>query len=213
MLIYHRQVSLAEGFAVLSEHDKEARLVAGKRVSLPSGAQLFKHLHSTGQRLVCWKCGIEASCFIANKGQNDTMGPPVLDLFATDEVGNPILMTRDHIIPKSYGGKNDVANLRVGCGPWNQGRGTAIDPEDIAFMRAHPELIGPNPKLTLGDDVTSVDKVSPVKERLTPEEKLAKKEKLRAKRRAARHRKAAKKAEQKANKLPHLTTMLALALA
>lgn len=214
MLIYHRAVSIEEGFVVLDEMNRANRLVRGQRVSWPSGRALFQALRDSGAPLKCWSCGIEASCFISNKGQNDTMGPPVLDLFAVDEVGRPILMTRDHIIPKSYGGSNDVANLRVGCGPCNHGRGNAIDEADIEFMKAHPELILPNPKLTLADGATSVEKTKgggPA--RLTAEEKEAKKTKLREKRRAARKRRATKKAEKKANRLPPLTSMLALALA
>lgn len=206
MLVYHATVSLEEGYNIMAE-PKGSRLVKGKSVSLPSGAKLFGHLHSTGQPLKCWHCGIEANCFIANKGQNDRMGPPVLDMFAMTREG-PILMTRDHIIPKSYGGVNDVENLRMGCGPCNHGRGNELDEADIKFLRAHPELIGPKPKFVLEEDATFVPKSGGPKE-YTEEEKAERKAKLKAKRRKIHD----KKAKKKADKFPKLTSMTVLALA
>lgn len=206
MLIFHACVDLDTGFQILSE-PKHARLVRGKSVSLPSGARLFEHLRATGSQIRCWSCGIEANCFIANKGRNDKMGPPVLDLFAM-KIDGPVLMTRDHIIPKSYGGVNDVANLRVGCGPCNHSRGNELEAGDIEFMRAHPELVRHDGKFKLEDNVTFVAKSSGVKE-YTEAEQAERKEKLRVKRRKVHE----KKAKKKADKLPKLTSMMVLALA
>lgn len=210
MLIYYGRVSLEEGYNIMGE-PKGSRLVKGKSVSLASGAKLFQHLIATGQPMKCWSCGIEASCFIANKGQNDKCGPPVLDLYAETN-GSPVLMTRDHIIPKSYGGINDNANLRVGCGPCNHGRGNELDAADIAFMRAHPELIGPKPKLVLSADAHTFVAKSPTgpkpKQKInSPEEATANKK---AKAKAKRQRQKAKRKEKAAQ--PYIT-MMALALA
>lgn len=191
MLVYHATIDLDTGFEVLRE-PKGSRLVRGKSISLPSGAKLFEHLHGHGIAMTCWSCGIEANCFIVNKGQNDRMGPPVLDLFAM-RVDGPVLMTRDHIIPKSYGGVNDVENLRIGCGPCNHGRGNELEADDIEFMRSHPELIGPNPKYKLADNVTFVSKSGPAK--LTPEEQAERTIKRKAKLKAAKKRKVKRKAE------------------
>lgn len=145
MLIYHRQLTLDEGFAVTEIENKHSRLVCGKRVSRASGHALFTSLKERGEPLKCWSCGIEASSWIVNKGHKDLFGYAVLDLFASDKFGRPVLMTRDHIIPRSWGGTDDVQNLRVGCGPCNHSRGNHIEPEDQAFMDAHPELIHRGP--------------------------------------------------------------------
>lgn len=72
--------------------------------------------------------------------QNDIVSKPVLDLFA-EANGKYVLMTRDHIIPRSLGGINDVKNLRVGCQPCNSARGNSMNEEDLKFMEEHPELI------------------------------------------------------------------------
>lgn len=218
MLIYHQRIDLSEGFAVALE-PKGSRLVKGKEVSLPGGIRLFQHLLETGQPLKCWCCGIEATCFISNKGQNNRIGPPVLDLFA-ETINGPVLMTRDHIIPRSYGGVNDLANLRMGCGPCNNGRGNELDGADIQFMRDHPELIGDHAKYTLPENITFQPKTLyavpellskvMVPETVSKNERKAKK--TRKRREHARNRKAASLAAKK-NSLPPLTTMLVLALA
>lgn len=181
MLIYYAQIGLEEGFEVMRKQ-KHERLVNGRQVSCPSGKILFEKLHNEYQPLRCWKCGIEANCFIVSKGRNDFIGPPVMELYV-DTGTEVILMTRDHIIPKSLGGSNDVANLRVGCGPCNHGRGNKVNEEDREFREANPHLIVPGfvPK----------EQRAP----LTEEEKARRKEDRRRARKIARQRKAKKKAE------------------
>lgn len=216
MLIYFKEVDLDEGFRVMAQ-PKGSRLVGGRSVSPPSGRALYEALRAADQPLRCWSCGRDATCFLVNKGSNDKIGPPVLDLYSSDGT-DFVLMTRDHIIPKSYGGSNDVANLRVGCGPCNHGRGNSLDAEDIEFMKAHPELFVAGRSFILPDDVTSMDKVIGVSKKdlrlpqspLTEEQKVARKERQKAKRKAAKARNAERK---KAKKFPPLTTMLVLALA
>jgi hypothetical protein len=77
---------------------------------------------------------------VATKGRTDYQGYPDLNLFAAGENGL-VLMTRDHIIPKSLGGVDDWRNMRPGCAPCNEARGNEVLPEDIRFAQEHPELI------------------------------------------------------------------------
>ena len=209
MLIYYTRISLEEGYNIMGE-PKGSRLIRGKNVSLASGAKLFQQMIATGVPLKCWNCGIEASCFISNKGHNDKLGPPVLDLFA-ETLDGPVLMTRDHIIPKSYGGVNDNENLRIGCGPCNHGRGNELEADDIEFMRAHPELIRADAKYKLEDNVTFVAKTiggpKPKQKINNPEEAAANKK---AKAKAKRQRQKAKRRAK--DEQPYIT-MIALALA
>lgn len=139
MLIYFREVPLDEGFSIL-ELPKASRLVRGVSVSPPSGLRLYVALRAAGEALKCWSCGIEANCFVLNRGQRDFVGSPTLDLFARTRT-RYVLMTRDHIIPKSWGGIDANENLRVGCSNCNGERGNMIDKDDQAFMDVHPELI------------------------------------------------------------------------
>jgi hypothetical protein len=147
VLIFYKELSLEEGFQ-LAELPKHSRIIAGREVSLASGIELFQHFRASP--IKCWKCGCQADRWVAAKGKNDKISKPVLDLFATKHIPaskkNPaysriVMMTRDHIIPRSMGGVDAVENLRPGCELCNGQRGSNMSKSDMAFMRAHPELI------------------------------------------------------------------------
>lgn len=137
MLIYHVEVSLTEGFEILDK-PKEERLLNGKRISACSGWKLFKSLQ--GQPIKCWRCGCEADRWVADKGRYDLIGGPVLNLYGVKD-GAVILINRDHIIPKSIGGIDEVGNLRPACAACNCDRGNQLTDEDIAFYKANPQFI------------------------------------------------------------------------
>lgn len=134
MFIFYSQVNLDEGFTILETEIKADRLVRGRQVSRPSGWHLFDSLR--GQPIKCWQCGIEADRWVAEKGRRDNIGSAVLNLHA-----GTVLMTRDHIVPKSLGGVDDIGNLRPGCSPCNERRGNEVTPEVTRFAQEHPELI------------------------------------------------------------------------
>jgi len=137
MLIFHREVSLAEGFLILDK-EKPDRLLGGKQVSACSGWSMFKTMRDGP--IQCWSCGCYADRWIADKGQNDKLGPPVLNLYGTRADGRLVLMNRDHIIPKSLGGTDAVENLRPACEICNGKRGNSISKEELAFHDANPHL-------------------------------------------------------------------------
>lgn len=140
MQIYFSEVGLHEGFRVLEHEVKHDRLVRGRRVDRPSGWNLFSRMEN--QPIQCWCCGVVADRWIVTKGRNDLIGHPDLNLYASAS-GGLVLMTRDHIIPKSLGGVDDWRNMRPGCSTCNERRGNEVLPEDIEFARNHPELIDP----------------------------------------------------------------------
>jgi 5-methylcytosine-specific restriction endonuclease McrA len=45
------------------------------------------------------------------------------NLYAIDDNGNEVLMTKDHIIPKSKGGRNELSNYITMCRPCNEIKG------------------------------------------------------------------------------------------
>jgi hypothetical protein len=140
VLIYYHEVTLEEGFEILKKEKKD-RLVHGRQVSGCSGWKLFKSLE--GQPIKCWECGCVADRWVADKGRNDLVGPPVLNLYGTRD-GNVVLMNRDHIIPKSTGGTDFIENLRPACEICNGKRGNQLTPEDLEFRKLNPHLINKN---------------------------------------------------------------------
>jgi len=58
----------------------------------------------------CRSCGITGRYFAKEKHLIDN-----LNLYGITKEGNEILMTKDHIIPKSLGGANHISNLQTMC--------------------------------------------------------------------------------------------------
>ena len=138
MFIFHKELTLDEGFKVL-EDPRAKQTVDGIRVSSPCGVALWKHCRESYKPLKCWECGVKADRFIVKHHKNDQNKPPVLELFA--HTGKAlVMMTRDHIVPKSLGGLDDVANLRPGCEKCNGRRKSTMNKEDTEFMINNPHL-------------------------------------------------------------------------
>lgn len=141
MLIYYAEIDVATGFELLSATSKHDRLLRGVVVSRPNGWKLFSSLHAEGRPIQCWCCGIKADRWVSTRGRHDKQGGTGLNLFALDNVGHPVLLTRDHIIPSSLGGMDVVDNLRIACEPCNGKRGNSMTATELQFMKDHPEVI------------------------------------------------------------------------
>ena len=73
----------------------------------------------------CVKCGIEGKYFAKEKHFKDRSYH--LNLYAIDDNGNEVLMTKDHIIPQSKGGSDDISNYQTMCEPCNKAKGSKIE--------------------------------------------------------------------------------------
>ena len=119
--------------------ERNKRNVDGMKVSAPSGVALWKTCNETGAPLKCFKCGVIADRWLVRHQVNDMYKPPTVELYAHNG-NNLVMMTRDHIIPKSWGGLNLVENLRPACEPCNRDRKNKLTEEDRQFMVDNPHL-------------------------------------------------------------------------
>lgn len=71
--------------------------------------------------LKCYCCNKVATHFIFEQHRNDRSKKYRMNLYS----GN-VMMTWDHIIPKSFGGSDDLANARVACEKCNSIRGNEM---------------------------------------------------------------------------------------
>jgi 5-methylcytosine-specific restriction endonuclease McrA len=78
----------------------------------------------------CVSCGIEGKYFILEMHKNCVGNSnPHFNLYAVDENGDEILMTKDHIIPKAKGGSNKLNNLQTMCSRCNQEKRDSLPEE------------------------------------------------------------------------------------
>jgi hypothetical protein len=100
-------------------------------------------------RLLCFKdqgttcvvCGVKGEFFAVEKITHGNDVTPHLNLYALDEHGHEILMTKDHIVPRSDGGKNHVSNLQPMCVDCNRVRGRSVHPPQARLYILLPQHI------------------------------------------------------------------------
>lgn len=74
------------------------------------------------KNVVCVCCGINGSVMILEIAKKQfltkhsgKMRPPHFNLYAVSEDGSLLLMTKDHIVPKSKGGSDKLSNMQTMC--------------------------------------------------------------------------------------------------
>lgn len=87
----------------------------------------YKVFHNS---LKCCTCGIEGKYFAKERSLPTDSDKFHLNLYAVDEDGNEILMTKDHIIPKSKGGSNNLNNMQTMCIICNNKKGNIMEVGD-----------------------------------------------------------------------------------
>jgi len=85
----------------------------------------------------CVKCGIEGK-FLAIEKANDDIKKYHINMYGIDENGNEVLMTKDHIIPKSKGGTNSQDNYQTMCSRCNSIKGNG---ENVTLRNLFNEFI------------------------------------------------------------------------
>ena len=78
---------------------------------IKGNSQRFQTFFTKGFKCSC--CGIEGKYFA--KEQDPNAARYHLNLYAIDDDGEEVLMTKDHIIPWSKGGKDDISNYQTMC--------------------------------------------------------------------------------------------------
>lgn len=81
----------------------------------------------------CTVCGIEGKYFAKERHLQDKSYH--LNLYAVDDNGNEILMTKDHIVPRSKGGINDISNYQTMCNLCNEAKGNKIIENNVVLIQ------------------------------------------------------------------------------
>jgi hypothetical protein len=84
---------------------------------------------------VCVSCGIVGTIARLEAFQNDLKNNPKsyhFNIYGRNDNGSLVLLTQDHIFPKSLGGPTNLGNLQTMCATCNRDKGDVID-----FSRLH----------------------------------------------------------------------------
>ena len=90
---------------------------------------LFVH-----KELTCKCCGIQAS-FAAVETCPSSKGYKSLNFYGYDPWGKEVLLTWDHIKPKSLGGSNSLSNAQCLCSICNSIKGNSLHYREIRAIR------------------------------------------------------------------------------
>jgi len=90
--------------------------------SIKALSDRYKLFFSKGY--TCTECGITGSFFALERHLNDACYH--LNLYAINDEGQEVLMTKDHIVPKSQGGKDALENYQTMCTLCNFEKGSII---------------------------------------------------------------------------------------
>jgi 5-methylcytosine-specific restriction endonuclease McrA len=83
----------------------------------------------------CVHCGLKAEYFVKEKNEKDTVFH--LNLYGVNDKGKEILFTKDHIIPKSKGGKEHLSNMQTMCSVCNQKKDNTVPKEKCNEVRVN----------------------------------------------------------------------------
>lgn len=77
---------------------------------------------------VCVSCGLVGTFFAKEKFKNETNYH--FNLYGITPEGNEMMLTKDHIYPKSKGGKDHLDNFQTMCSKCNEEKGAKVEGED-----------------------------------------------------------------------------------
>lgn len=83
--------------------------------------------HLFSKNCTCVSCGVVGTYF-AKERSVDKRGEPTtpryhFNLYGIDKNGNEVMLTKDHIVPASKGGKDHLSNYQTMCYTCNQLKG------------------------------------------------------------------------------------------
>ncbi len=103
------------------KYSKKIYRVNGKNITVNMGSHRYQLFALKG--LKCTMCGIKGSYFMLERGIKDNPKKGHFNLYAIDNNGTEVMITKDHIIPRSKGGANKLDNYQVMCIKCNQLKG------------------------------------------------------------------------------------------
>jgi len=89
-----------------------------ENITISMGSHRYQLFEAKGTICVC--CGTRGLFFAIERGIYDNPSKFHLNLYGLDENMEEIMLTKDHVIPRSKGGENSLSNYQTLCYKCNQ---------------------------------------------------------------------------------------------
>lgn len=100
------------------------RIQIADGVTVKMGSQRYSLFFNHGTD--CVKCGLKGAYFWLEQDKSQSGTAWHFNLYGVLDDGTEVLMTKDHIIPKSKGGKNHINNYQTMCERCNSKKSNKI---------------------------------------------------------------------------------------
>jgi 5-methylcytosine-specific restriction endonuclease McrA len=127
-----KEIKPATMFRWMEEgHTRKQVKINGKIYDVKLNSDRYKLFR---KNLSCVACGLKGTKFILEiQPQINNQDSAHFNLYAEEE-GHLVLMTKDHIVPKSYGGPDKLENLQTYCSTCNQLKGSFPLSNDSVYI-------------------------------------------------------------------------------
>lgn len=82
-------------------------------VNIPMGSHRYQLFAEKG--IQCVSCGMKGQYFAIERNIDSCPSKFHLNLYGKDDDGKEVMITKDHILPKSKGGENRLSNYQTMC--------------------------------------------------------------------------------------------------
>lgn len=133
---------------VLDLHAEWAMGATGKTANIQADNTSYE-VNRTSQRysvftqsIICYACGLIGEYFLLQQSPGVLACKAHFNLYA-ELLGEEILFTKDHIVPKSKGGRDEISNYKTMCIRCNMAKAdnqSLITPSEILIARRKSEV-------------------------------------------------------------------------
>jgi 5-methylcytosine-specific restriction endonuclease McrA len=95
------------------------------KINMSMSSQRYQMFAAKG--IKCLYCGIAGTYFAIERGMKGNPNKFHFNLYGKDKKGREVMLTKDHIIPRSRGGRNILSNYQPLCYECNRKKSNRIE--------------------------------------------------------------------------------------